>query len=204
MPLTRTAIEVLDLLRTKKISALEVCEAYLSQMENIRGLNAFVTETPEIARKNAEDSHERYQKGTPLPLDGLPFAHKDLFLTEGVLTTASSRILSNFIPPYESTVSQKLKDAGRILDIPLIDHIIIGVGIRNNSYYSFADEGLINNPDILPKHLAKKHLKKIKQKTANLDKPQKTIIERCDAIRRRIESVHGILDKRENVNKGVK
>lgn len=115
MPLTHSAEDTLDLLRKKKISALEVCEAYLSQMESIRGLNAFVTETPEIARKNAAESDARYRIGTPLPLDGLPFAHKDLFLTEGILTTASSRILSNFIPPYESTVSQKLKDAGIVL-----------------------------------------------------------------------------------------
>lgn len=113
--LTYSALELLNLLKKREISALELCEAYVSQVEKTRPLHNFVTETPEIARKNAQDADKRYQNGSSLPLDGLPFAHKDLFATEGILTTASSRILSNFIPPYESTVSQKLKDQGIVL-----------------------------------------------------------------------------------------
>ena len=113
--LTLSARELLSLLKKREVSAQDVCESYIAQVEKIRPLNAFVTETPDVARKNAAESDKRYKDGTPLPLDGLPFAHKDLFSTEGILTTASSKILSNFIPPYESTVSQNLKNNGIVL-----------------------------------------------------------------------------------------
>ncbi|MBS0185328.1 MAG: Asp-tRNA(Asn)/Glu-tRNA(Gln) amidotransferase subunit GatA [Proteobacteria bacterium] len=113
--LTYSACDLLNLLKKRDISALEVCESYISQMEKIRPLNAFVTETSDVARQNALESDKRYKSSSSLPLDGLPFAHKDLFATEGILTSASSKILSNFIPPYESTVSQKLKKNGIVL-----------------------------------------------------------------------------------------
>ena len=110
-----SATELLKLMKGRDISAVDVCESHLAQAEKTRNLNIFVTQTPEIAKANALDSDKRYKNNTALPLDGLPFVHKDLFATQGILTTASSRILSNFIPPYESTVSQKLKDAGIVL-----------------------------------------------------------------------------------------
>ena len=66
----------------------------------------------DAARAQAKESDERYFKGTTLPLDGIPIAMKDLFCTKGVPSTAASHILEGFTPEYESTVSQKLWDAG--------------------------------------------------------------------------------------------
>ena len=80
-----------------------------------RPLNAFVTETPERALEMAAESDARIAKGEARALEGLPLAIKDLFCTKGVKTTAGSRILSNFVPPYESTVTQNLWDAGAVM-----------------------------------------------------------------------------------------
>jgi aspartyl-tRNA(Asn)/glutamyl-tRNA(Gln) amidotransferase subunit A len=74
-----------------------------------------VTETPDRALAMADTSDKRIAKGEAGPLEGLPLAIKDLFCTKGVRTTAGSRILSNFIPPYESTVSQNLWNAGAVM-----------------------------------------------------------------------------------------
>ena len=79
-------------------------------------LNAFVTETPERALADAEASDARRAAGEAAgPLDGIPIAVKDLLCTEGVATTAASRILEGFVPPYESTVSGNLRKAGSVL-----------------------------------------------------------------------------------------
>jgi aspartyl-tRNA(Asn)/glutamyl-tRNA(Gln) amidotransferase subunit A len=77
-------------------------------------LNAFITTTPELALAQAEASDKRRVSGEAGLLDGIPLAIKDLFCTAGVRTTAASRILEPFVPPYESTVTQKLLDAGAV------------------------------------------------------------------------------------------
>jgi aspartyl-tRNA(Asn)/glutamyl-tRNA(Gln) amidotransferase subunit A len=87
----------------------------IAAMEAARPLNAFVTETPERALEMAKASDARIASGRARPLEGLPLAIKDLFCTKGVRTTAGSNILSNFVPPYESTVTQNLWDAGAVL-----------------------------------------------------------------------------------------
>jgi aspartyl-tRNA(Asn)/glutamyl-tRNA(Gln) amidotransferase subunit A len=98
------------------IGAVELTRACLDAMAAARGLNAFITETPEIALRRAERADARRAKGMALSgLDGIPIAIKDLFCTEGVLTTAASHILDGFAPPYESTVTAKLKAAGAVM-----------------------------------------------------------------------------------------
>src|SRR5262249_46483164 len=99
-------------LRAKEFSARELTDAYVASMERARALNAFITETPERARKMAEAADARLAKGEGRPLDGIPIAVKDLFCTEGILTTAASHILDGFAPPYESSVTEKLWQAG--------------------------------------------------------------------------------------------
>ena len=99
----------------KEISSRELTGAYVKAIASARPLNAFVTETPDQALAMADESDRRIAKGESRPLEGLPLAIKDLFCTKGVRTTAGSRILSNFIPPYESTVSQNLWDAGAVM-----------------------------------------------------------------------------------------
>jgi aspartyl-tRNA(Asn)/glutamyl-tRNA(Gln) amidotransferase subunit A len=94
----------------------ELTGALIGAMEKGRTLNAFITETPEIALERAKESDKRRKKGNALgPLDGIPIAVKDLFCTEGVLTTAGSHILDGFRPPYESTVTENLKAAGAVM-----------------------------------------------------------------------------------------
>ncbi|HEY5723442.1 MAG TPA: Asp-tRNA(Asn)/Glu-tRNA(Gln) amidotransferase subunit GatA [Allosphingosinicella sp.] len=102
-----------DGVRSGAFSAREVAIAFSDAAEKARGLNAYVVETPEhaLAAADAADS-ARAAGETPGPLAGVPLGIKDLFATEGVATTAGSRILSGFKPPYESTVSAKLFAAG--------------------------------------------------------------------------------------------
>ncbi len=101
-------------LQKKEASVTDVIKAYIGQVEKTRPLNMYVTETFDQALKKAEESDKRYAQNEARPLEGLPFAIKDLFCTKGVRTTASSKILDNFIPPYESTVTEKLFQAGII------------------------------------------------------------------------------------------
>ncbi|MGH6677066.1 MAG: amidase, partial [Xanthobacteraceae bacterium] len=102
-------------LRKREFSAIELTEAHLAAVEKARVLNAFVLETPECARGMAKAADARLARGEGRPLDGLPLGIKDLFCTEGVRTTASSRILENFVPTYESTVTANLWRDGAVL-----------------------------------------------------------------------------------------
>ena len=102
-------------LAAKDFTARELTEAHLAAVEAARPLNAFVTETPDLALKQADEADARRAKGEALPLDGVPVAVKDLFCTEGVLTTAASHILDGFKPPYESTVTANLRAAGAVM-----------------------------------------------------------------------------------------
>ena len=104
-----------DGLARKEFSARELTEAHLAALEAARALNAFVTETPERALAMAAEADRRLGQGEARPLEGLPLAIKDLFCTQGVRTTAGSRILENFVPPYESTVTANLWRAGAVL-----------------------------------------------------------------------------------------
>lgn len=110
-----TLAEARDALRNHKVSARELTTAYLEQMEATRSLNAYITETPDLALSAAETSDILLQKGEARPLDGIPLAIKDLFCTQGVRTTAASKILENFVPHYESTVTRQLWKAGAIM-----------------------------------------------------------------------------------------
>ena len=107
--------EALDLLNKGEVSSEDLTRAHIEEMGKAHVLNAFITETPEIALAQAKESDERRKAGKVGLLEGIPIANKDLYCTKGIRTTAASKILSNFIPPYESTVSQKLKDAGTVM-----------------------------------------------------------------------------------------
>jgi aspartyl-tRNA(Asn)/glutamyl-tRNA(Gln) amidotransferase subunit A len=107
--------EVRDGLARRDFSARELTENYIAAVEAIRPLNAFITETPERALAMAKAADERLARSEGRPLDGIPIAVKDLFCTKGVLTTAGSHILDGFHPPYESTVTEKLWQAGAVM-----------------------------------------------------------------------------------------
>ncbi|MBM3490449.1 MAG: Asp-tRNA(Asn)/Glu-tRNA(Gln) amidotransferase subunit GatA [Alphaproteobacteria bacterium] len=102
-------------LADRTLSANELVRAELKAMAAARPLNAFITETPEIALAMAGESDRRLARGEARALEGIPLAIKDLFCTKGVLTTAASHILDGFQPTYESTVTRKLWEAGAIL-----------------------------------------------------------------------------------------
>ena len=130
------------LLAAGKISSEELTNAHIAAMERFRDLNAFITETPEIALQRAKDSDTRRARGEILsPMDGIPIAVKDLFCTDGVLTTAGSHILEGFTPNYESTISQNLREAGAVmLGKTNLDEFAMG-SANITSYY-----GPVKNP----------------------------------------------------------
>jgi aspartyl-tRNA(Asn)/glutamyl-tRNA(Gln) amidotransferase subunit A len=108
--------EARDALKSKKISSTELTKAYNARVEKHNpNLNAFITVTSDIALKQAAASDAKLAKGTGGALEGIPFAIKDLFCTEGVQTTAGSRILKGFVPQYESFVTSKLWEAGAVM-----------------------------------------------------------------------------------------
>jgi aspartyl-tRNA(Asn)/glutamyl-tRNA(Gln) amidotransferase subunit A len=114
--LTRmTLTEAREGLKAKQFSATELAKAHIAAVEQAKALNAYVLETPEQALKQAAASDEKLAKGEAGPLEGLPVGIKDLFATKGVRTTACSRILGNFVPPYESTVSSQLWRDGAVM-----------------------------------------------------------------------------------------
>ena len=103
------------LLENNKISSKEVTSEYLKNIENGKELNCYNTISQEKALIDAEKSDERRKsQNLRSKYDGIPIGIKDLFCTKGVTTTASSKILSNFVPNYESTVTQNCDDAGLI------------------------------------------------------------------------------------------
>jgi aspartyl-tRNA(Asn)/glutamyl-tRNA(Gln) amidotransferase subunit A len=102
-------------LRHKRFSSAELTGGYLGAMEAARPLNAYVLETPEKALAMAQASDVRLARGDGGPLEGVPLGIKDLFCTEGVRTTAGSKILGNFKPTYESTVTSHLWRDGAVM-----------------------------------------------------------------------------------------
>jgi len=102
-------------LRRREFSARELTEAHLGAIDglNVR-INAFITLTPELALAQADAADHALARDEAGPLAGIPLAIKDLFCVEGVRTTAASRILSPFVPPYESTVTAQLKRDGAV------------------------------------------------------------------------------------------
>jgi len=102
-------------LANKSFTSLELTDAHLAAMEAARALNAFVLETPDQARRMAREADSKIGAGEAGPLTGIPLGIKDLFATKDVRTTACSKILANFVPPYESTVTSQLWRDGAVL-----------------------------------------------------------------------------------------
>ena len=122
-------------LAKREFSAVELTEAHISAMEAARHLNAFIVETPEIARKQAAAADTAIANAEAGPLAGIPLGIKDLFCTEGVQTTAGSKILEGFIPQYESTVSGKLLADGAVMLGKLnMDEFAMGSSNETSAY----------------------------------------------------------------------
>ena len=113
---TLTITEARDGLRQKKFTAVDLAKACVERIKKTEPkISALVTLTEHEAFENAKTADEALAKGTDRPLLGIPLVIKDNFATTGIRTTASSKVLDNFIPPYNATVVQKLRDAGMVL-----------------------------------------------------------------------------------------
>ncbi len=129
-------------LRNKEFSSVELTQYYLEQIkQHDASLNSFITLTEERALDLARQADIRIQNGENNPLIGIPIAHKDLFCTENTLTTCASKILHNFVPPYESTVTQRMLESGTVmLGKTNMDEFAMGSS-NENSYF-----GAVKNP----------------------------------------------------------
>jgi aspartyl-tRNA(Asn)/glutamyl-tRNA(Gln) amidotransferase subunit A len=107
--------EARDALRKGDVTSIELTEACLGAIEDAGALNAFVHNTPEIARDQAAAADTRIMAGNAPDMCGIPLGIKDLFCTKGVPSQAASRILEGFKPEYESTITQQLWDAGSVM-----------------------------------------------------------------------------------------
>ncbi len=111
-----TAAGIGRALRAREYSSVEITHHFLERIGRAdKALNAFVTVTGERALEDARRADARIARGEGGPLTGVPLAHKDIFCTEGVLTTCGSRMLSNFVAPYDATVVERLAAAGMVL-----------------------------------------------------------------------------------------
>lgn len=111
-----TLHELHDKLAKREVSSVEATRALLARIEATDSrVNAYITVTPEEALAAAEAADRRIAAGAIAPLTGIPVALKDIFVTRGIRTTCGSKILGNFIPPYDGTVVAKLREAGAVI-----------------------------------------------------------------------------------------
>jgi aspartyl-tRNA(Asn)/glutamyl-tRNA(Gln) amidotransferase subunit A len=113
---TLSLSEIAAGLRSRRFSSVELTRTLLERIaRHNQALNAFVTVTQESALADAKRADATLQAGGGGPLTGVPIAHKDIFCTDGIRTTCGSRILENFVAPYDATVAERLKSAGVVL-----------------------------------------------------------------------------------------
>jgi len=138
----RTVAELAAGLKNKEFSSVELAKLYLDRVEASQPvLNAFVSVTRDAALAAAAEADRQLAAGKGGPLTGVPIAHKDIFCTDGVRTTCGSRMLDNFVAPYDATVVTKLKAAGAVmLGKTNMDEFAMGSS-NETSYY-----GPVRNP----------------------------------------------------------
>ncbi len=134
----KTLHELSRLLADKKISSVELTEEVFARIEETEGkVKAYVTLTKEEALRMARAADERIKAGKELtPLTGIPIAIKDNMCTRGILTTCSSKILANYLPPYDATVVKKVKQAGAvIIGKTNMDEFAMGSSTENSGFH---------------------------------------------------------------------
>ena len=113
---SRTLTELAADLAARRVSAAELAKHFLARIERFGGaLNAFITVTAEKALAQAAAADKRRAQGRATALTGIPIAHKDIFCTAGVKTSCGSRMLDNFVAPYDATVVERLEQAGAVM-----------------------------------------------------------------------------------------
>lgn len=102
-------------LQEKQFSSAELTEHYIKRIDALdTKINSFITHTAETARAQAKAADEMRAQGDKRRLLGVPMAHKDIFCTQGVLTTCGSKMLHNFVSPYDATIVTNIEKAGMI------------------------------------------------------------------------------------------
>ena len=133
----RSATELADMLEAGEVSSVEIAEALIARVDAVDGdLHAFLRRTDERLLGDARASDERRAAGDARsPFDGVPTAHKDLFVTKGVPTTSGSRILEGWVPPYDGTLVARCAAAGLPLQGKLnMDEFAMGSSTENSGY----------------------------------------------------------------------
>nr|WP_290665850.1 Asp-tRNA(Asn)/Glu-tRNA(Gln) amidotransferase subunit GatA [Ardenticatena sp.] len=131
-----TLVDIKRLLDTGESSAQEITEAYLARIEAVEPhIHAFLTVTADEAREQARQADERRAKGENAPLLGVPLALKDVISTAGVRTTCGSRMLETYVPPFDATVVQRLREAGALfLGKTNTDEFAMGSSTENSAF----------------------------------------------------------------------
>ena len=136
-------------IKNKEFSSLELTNAYIEAIENTSSLGAYLEIVKDHALSMAKISDENISNGVSRPLEGLPIGVKDMFCTKDIKTTASSKILDNFYPTYESTVTQNLWDDGAVM-LGKLSCDEFAMGSSNET----AAKGNVKNPWLLDKEVS--------------------------------------------------
>ena len=137
----KTVAELARALSRKEISSVELTRTFLDRISKYKSLNAFITVAPERSLAQAKMADARIAKGEGGALTGVPIAQKDIFCADGWLTTCGSKILSNFVAPYDATTIEKFNQAGAVcLGKTNMDEFAMGSS-NETSYY-----GVVKNP----------------------------------------------------------
>ena len=133
--------ELAEGLRSGKFSSVELTQSFLDRIKRHQSLNCFITLTEEQALESAKRADARISGGQATMLTGIPITHKDIFCTQGVRTSCGSKMLDNFIAPYNATVVEKLDEAGTVM-LGKVNMDEFAMGSSNEtSYY-----GAVRNP----------------------------------------------------------
>ena len=137
----KTVAELSAALKAKKVSSVELTQGYLDRINRYKDLNAFISVDPEKSLAQARAADARLARGQGGPLTGIPIAQKDIFCADGWRTTCGSKMLSNFVAPYNATVIEKFNAAGAVtLGKTNMDEFAMGSS-NETSYY-----GVVQNP----------------------------------------------------------
>ena len=138
----KTIKQIQQGLAQKKFSSVEITQQYLDQIEKHNStINCFITVTGELALQQAKTADAAIARGEAQALCGVPLAHKDIFCTDGIRTSCASKMLDNFIAPYDATVIERFKQGGAVmLGKTTMDEFAMGSS-NENSYY-----GSVSNP----------------------------------------------------------
>lgn len=139
---TLSVSELVQGLQNKQFSAVELTEHFLQRIEQQdSAVNSFITVTPEVARAQAKAADTRLAAGDAPLLTGVPLAHKDIFCTQGVATTCGSKMLENFVAPYDATIVAQCREQGLVmLGKTSMDEFAMGSD-NESSYF-----GAVHNP----------------------------------------------------------